>query len=138
MTYLPIIAKDTSCDNYLFLIIAIILYEKGICLGEQMAYNKKKLMKWGEPMDLKTCRNEIDCIDRELTTILEARMKIVASVAAYKKEHHMEIYDPRREQEVLDKIANLAVDKDLAPYLKTIYQCIMDESKRYERDHMDR
>ena len=89
-------------------------------------------------MDLKTCRTEIDRIDRELTTILEERMKIVASVAAYKKEHHMEIYDPRREQEVLDKIANLAVNKDLAPYLKCIYQCIMDESKRYERDHMER
>lgn len=89
-------------------------------------------------MDLKTCRNEIDKIDRELTTMLEARMKIVAAVAAYKKEHHMEIYDPRREQEVLDKIANLAVDKAHASYLKKIYQCIMDESKRYERDHMER
>lgn len=89
-------------------------------------------------MDLKTCRDEIDRIDKELTTMLEQRLKIVAAVAAYKKEHHMEIYDPRREREVLDKIANLAVDKELAPYLKMIYQCIMDESKRYERDHMER
>lgn len=89
-------------------------------------------------MDLNTCRREIDRIDRELTNMLEERMKIVAAVAAYKKEHHMEIYDPRREREVLDKIAGLAANQELAPYLRVIYQCIMDESKRYERDRIGR
>ncbi|WP_443674345.1 chorismate mutase, partial [Megasphaera sp.] len=64
------------------------------------------------------------------------RMQVVAEVAAYKEEHHMEIYDPRRERQVLDKIANLTVQKELSPYLRRIYQCIMDESKKYEREHM--
>ena len=58
-------------------------------------------------MDLEECRREIDVLDRDLTKILERRMQVVAEVAAYKKEHHMEIYDPRRERQVLDKIANL-------------------------------
>ena len=49
-------------------------------------------------MELETCRHEIDRLDQELTKLLEARMKIVAQVAAYKKEHHLEIYDPRRER----------------------------------------
>ena len=48
----------------------------------------------------------------------------------------MEIYDPRRERQVLDKISNLTEQKNLAPYLRRIYQCIMDESKKYEREHM--
>ena len=73
-------------------------------------------------MELETCRREIDRLDQELTKLLEERMKIVAQVAAYKKEHHLEIYDPRRERAVLDKIAGLAADKDLAPYLQTIYR----------------
>ena len=85
-------------------------------------------------MDLEECRREIDVLDRDLTKILERRMQVVAEVAAYKKEHHMEIYDPRRQ--VLDKIANLTVQKELSPYLRRIYQCIMDESKKYEREHM--
>ncbi|KMO86235.1 chorismate mutase [Megasphaera cerevisiae DSM 20462] len=89
-------------------------------------------------MELEECRREIDKLDRELTDILERRMKLVAQVAEYKKIHHMEIYDPRREQQVLDKIAGLAGHKALAPYLRNIYQCIMDESKNYEREHMDR
>ena len=63
-------------------------------------------------------------------------MNAAAGIAAYKKEHHMEIYDPRRERQVLDKIANLTVQKELSPYLRRIYQCIMDESKKYEREHM--
>ena len=33
-------------------------------------------------------------------------------------------------------IANLTVQKELSPYLRRIYQCIMDESKKYEREHM--
>lgn len=89
-------------------------------------------------MELEQSRKDIDRIDRELTVLLEQRMKVVTEVAAYKKKHHMEIYDPRREQQVLDKIAGLAVDKEAAPYLKKIYQCIMDESKRYEREYMER
>lgn len=87
-------------------------------------------------MELEECRREIDRLDRDLTQVLEARMHVVAQVAAYKKVHHMEIYDPRRERQVLDKIANLAVHKELAPYLRRIYQCIMDESKKYEKEHM--
>ena len=45
-------------------------------------------------MDLEECRREIDVLDRDLTKILERRMQVVAEVAAYKKAHHMEIYDP--------------------------------------------
>lgn len=45
-------------------------------------------------MELEECRREIDVLDRDLTKILERRMQVVAEVAAYKKEHHMEIYDP--------------------------------------------
>ena len=82
-------------------------------------------------MELEQFRQEIDRIDSELTKLF------VALVGAYKKEHHMEVFDPRRERLVLDKIANLAVDKELAPYLQRIYHCIMDESKNYERTYME-
>ncbi len=90
----------------------------------------------GYLMELEECRREIDLLDRDLAKILERRMQVVAAVAAYKKEHHMEIYDPRRERQVLDTISNLTEQKNLAPYLRRIYQCIMDESKKYEREHM--
>lgn len=88
-------------------------------------------------MELEECRKQIDALDRELTRILEQRMKVVAKVAEYKKANHMEIFDPRRERQVLDKIAAMAQYEELAPYLQKIYQCIMDESKNYEREYMN-
>ena len=90
-----------------------------------------------QELDLEKIRKEIDKVDQQLADVLESRLQLVMQVAAYKKEHHLEIYDPRRERAVLDKIAGLAADKDLAPYLQTIYRCIMDESKNYERKRME-
>lgn len=89
-------------------------------------------------MELEECRKEIDRLDRELTRLLEQRMDVVAQVAQFKVRHHMDVYDPKRELIVLDKIASLAENKDLVPHLKKIYQCIMDASKDYERKNMGR
>ena len=78
-------------------------------------------------MNLEECRKEIDRLDKELTNLLEQRMQVVAKVAAYKKANHMEIFDPRRERQVLDKIAAMAQYNGevipLAPidYLNNIY-----------------
>ena len=89
-------------------------------------------------MELEVCRAAIDKIDHQLARLLEERLQWVASVAAYKRAHHMEVYDPRREKIVLDRIAALAPDPDLAPHLRRIYQMIMDESKAYELQRMNR
>ncbi|MBQ8798258.1 MAG: chorismate mutase [Lachnospiraceae bacterium] len=35
--------------------------------------------------DLLQCREEIDCIDKQITALFEERMQISADVAAYKK-----------------------------------------------------
>lgn len=89
-------------------------------------------------MDLDACRNEIDRIDKEMTSLLEERMKMVAAVAAYKEAHRMAVFDGEREAAVLSKIAGLTADKELVPYLKRIYQKIMDESKAYEQAKIQR
>ncbi|EFD93475.1 chorismate mutase [Megasphaera lornae] len=88
-------------------------------------------------MDLTECRRQIDEIDRELTQLLEQRLHLVAQVACYKKAQHMEIFDPRREAAVLKRIAALANNGELAPYLQNIYRCIMAESKNYEAEKME-
>ena len=82
-------------------------------------------------MNLTASRQQIDEIDKQITALLEERMKAVAAVAAYKKAH-------RREAAVLDKVAAFTSDKLLVPYIKRIYQALMDESKAYEDDEMKR
>ncbi len=44
----------------------------------------------------------------------------------------------RSEAAVLDKVAAFTSDKLLVPYIKRIYQALMDESKAYEDDEMKR
>lgn len=89
-------------------------------------------------MNLTDSRQQIDEIDKQITVLLEERMKVVAAVAAYKKAHRMPVLDATREAAVLDKVAVFTSDKLLVPYIKRIYQVLMDESKAYEADEMKR
>ena len=89
-------------------------------------------------MNLTASRQQIDEIDKQITALLEERMKVVAAVAAYKKAHRMPVLDATREAAVLDKVAVFTSDKLLVPYIKRIYQALMDESKAYEDDEMKR
>ena len=89
-------------------------------------------------MNLMDSRQQIDEIDKQITVLLEERMKVVAAVAAYKKAHSMPVLDATREAAVLDKVAVFTSDKLLVPYIKRIYQALMDESKAYEDDEMKR
>lgn len=89
-------------------------------------------------MNLMDSRQQIDEIDKQITVLLEERMKVVATVAAYKKAHSMPVLDATREAAVLDKVAVFTSDKLLVPYIKRIYQALMDESKAYEADEMKR
>lgn len=89
-------------------------------------------------MNLMDSRQQIDEIDKQITVLLEERMKVVAAVAAYKKAHRMPVLDATREAAVLDKVAVFTSDKLLVPYIKRIYQALMDESKAYEADEMKR
>lgn len=89
-------------------------------------------------MNLMDSRQQIDEIDKQITVLLEERMKVVAAVTAYKKAHRMPVLDATREAAVLDKVAVFTSDKLLVPYIKRIYQALMDESKAYEADEMKR
>ncbi len=82
-------------------------------------------------MNLTEIRNIIDQLDTQIVALLVQRMEVTAQVAVYKKEHDLPVFVPEREAAVLDKVAALS-GEELAPYLRTIYQCIMDESKKQQ------
>ncbi len=86
-------------------------------------------------MDLNEIRIEIDQVDKELTALLVKRMKLSKDVAAYKKANNLPIFVPEREQAVLEKVAALS-GEEMAPYIRNIYQFIMDESKRLQDREM--
>ena len=59
-------------------------------------------------MDLKELRAEIDMLDDELVRLFVRRMEICAQIAEYKKENHLPILMPAREQEKLADVAEKA------------------------------
>ena len=66
-------------------------------------------------MNLMDSRQQIDEIDKQITVLLEERMKVVAAVAAYKKAHRMPVLDATREAAVLDKVAALILSVSIRP-----------------------
>ena len=52
--------------------------------------------------DLKFYRDKIDEIDSQLVDLFEERMEIVLTIADYKKENNIPIFNESREQEVIE------------------------------------
>ena len=82
-------------------------------------------------LDIKELRNEIDAIDQELIRLFCRRMEVTSKIAAYKKENGLPIYHPGREQEVLQKVADLA-GSGLRDYAQALYSEIFALSKQYQ------
>ena len=54
---------------------------------------------------LEQARAEIDAVDAQLAALFERRMAAVLSVAQYKQDHGLPIFDAAREAVVLEKAA---------------------------------
>ena len=81
---------------------------------------------------LEQCRNEIDEIDQELIKLFEKRMNISKDVVNFKLQNKLEIFQPAREQIVIDKNVNRIQETTLKPYAATFIQMIMNISKSYQ------
>lgn len=83
-------------------------------------------------LNLREIRDRIDKIDKELVKLLEERMIIVEDVVDYKIENNMQIFDSKREEEVITKNTNRVENKKLKKYIEKILNDIMSVSKEYQ------
>lgn len=82
--------------------------------------------------NLKSLRNNIDKIDDEILELFICRLRIVEDIYEYKKINGMNIYDPKRENEVLQKIdKNMSVNKYKSE-LESLFKSIMKISSSYQ------
>jgi len=81
--------------------------------------------------DIKTIREKIDMIDREVFQLLINRLNAVTDIGEIKKQEGLPILDEGREQAIYNKIDSLFSEKE-ATFLKNIYQSIITESKKAE------
>lgn len=84
--------------------------------------------------DLQQCRKEIDEIDQQIMQLFEQRMNISKSVVEYKIANHLEIFQPDREIEVIQKNINRLENPHLEDYARCFVQDMMTVSKSYQSD----
>lgn len=78
-------------------------------------------------------RKKIDEIDKELVKLFEERMNIVADVANYKKQNHVDVLNTSRENEVVENAINNLNDKKYAEEVADFFNHLMDISKNFQR-----
>ncbi|MGL5152412.1 MAG: chorismate mutase [Clostridium sp.] len=89
--------------------------------------------------DLYWCRDQIDEIDKELTALFEKRMDVVLKVAEYKKKNGIEIFNEKREEQVIEKNIKYLNNKDYAKPIKEFFESTMEISRavQYDKVHED-
>ena len=83
-------------------------------------------------MSLKPIRDEIDQIDQQLIELFTRRMECSRKVAQYKLENGMQIFNPERENQVLDNVAEQA--GEYGGSARLLYSSIMELSRALQHD----
>ena len=78
---------------------------------------------------LEDLRSDLDLIDAQIVKLLSDRAKIVMAVKGVKTSSHVAIYDPRREEEIFEKVVQLSDGTLYADALRDIYDCILRHMK---------
>jgi len=92
-----------------------------------------------ESSDLKTTRERLDAVDRQLIEALADRQELIDEVAAAKagSDRHGDVHDPEREAEILDRLREKAREAGLSPSLVSeLYDRIFAHSVRHQVAHL--
>ena len=87
----------------------------------------------GTQEQLATYRQQIDSLDQRIVELLEERARVVEKVSAIKREAHLPVTVPGREQQVIEKAQELAKGGPLpAEAVGRIYQKVIEEIRNWE------
>ena len=79
-------------------------------------------------------RIDIDRVDEVLVRLLNERARVACEIGRLKKAQGIEVYQPLREQQVIEHVRNVAVEGPLGPdAIARLFERIIDEARRLER-----
>ena len=84
-----------------------------------------------ENLNLNEIRKEISEINDEMLALFVRRMELSAQVAAYKKANSLPTLDRKREEAILQKVADNTSD-EYRQYALQLFKTMMDLSKEYQ------
>ena len=88
-------------------------------------------------MELEQIRDQIDEIDAQIAQLFAQRMACTAKVAQYKHANSLRIRDEVRNAQIKHNAAENA-GADLAPYVRRLYDEILNISRDFQREVMIR
>lgn len=78
-------------------------------------------------MSMEIYRQQLNELDAKMVELYVQRMKIAADIGRYKKEKGMPVKDAAREQELLNRLANLA-GEEYEEGVRALYALLIDHS----------
>ena len=82
-------------------------------------------------IELELMRKKIDEIDDKLLALFKERLEVSKKIGLLKKKYKMEIFDPQREQEIIDSCTkNISEDERI--YIEKFLRNLMDISKEVQ------
>jgi chorismate mutase/prephenate dehydrogenase len=80
--------------------------------------------------NLDKLREDIDCLDAEIVQLLSRRRKVVDRIAAFKKAHHLPVYHPAREEDLISRRRKEAETARLDPdHIEEIFRAVLRKSR---------
>ena len=86
---------------------------------------------------LAKCRERIDDVDLRILRLLNERTSIVEEIGRIKREAHMPIYEPRREDQVFDNVIKNNPGPLPGEAVKRVFERIVDEMRKVQKDRME-
>jgi chorismate mutase len=82
---------------------------------------------------LAECRRQIDDLDQRIVELLQQRARVVEEVGNIKREAHLPVTVPSREEQVVERAQELAKGGPLPPEaVGRIYQKLVEEMRNWE------
>jgi chorismate mutase len=83
--------------------------------------------------DLESIRKEINALDDELLKLIEKRLSLAPDIAKIKKQMKLKVRQPKREEELLERLRQKASAKGLdSKMIEKIFKEIMNESRKIQ------
>jgi chorismate mutase len=86
----------------------------------------------GTQSRIEDLRSRVDEVDRELIRILNERARIVQEIVAIKAEAGKPLFDPRREEEILQKVAQQNEGPIYDTSMREIFELILHRIRDLE------
>ena len=82
-------------------------------------------------IELELMRKKIDEIDDKLLALFKERLEVSKKIGLLKKKYKMEIFDPQREQEIIDGCTQ-NISEDEKVYVEKFLRNLIDISKEIQ------